>query len=283
MFKVILRHYRRMAAFSVGMALLCTSLLVSLGSALSDLAHFAFFLLTIISFLMMALGLYAVKPSQRGILEIAGISGVLSTIFLFYLPYSGVFPTLIGLAVFFGIMTSLWFFLNSSISRKIGRKTMWRDRHSCQIPYPAKLVWKHVIPGAAQPKDHCTGMMESYHQDPDDEDTVHIAFRGRSHGSSNYSITYLEKEYPTFCRFYFEGEEADGTLVDGIFSFRISVMDRDSSFIIANEERSGLSLGALLERWCDDAMGFQHDRLLVKLDELYGSNEDTSAPKDQLA
>ncbi|WP_298358947.1 hypothetical protein [uncultured Litoreibacter sp.] len=278
MFTVILRHYRRIGIFSTGMAALCLSLVAHSGAGISSAGHLVFFALSLVGFAFVALGLYSVKPGQRGILEIAGASGVISTLLLLYLPLTGLFNAVIGIAVFFGVLTSTWFFLHSSISRKIGARTTWRARHSCNIAYPAKLVWKHVVPGATAAEDHCTGMVESYGQDPHDEDTLHIKFKGRRTGRAAYDVTFLEKDAPNFCRFYFEGNEADGTLVDGIFSLSIDVLDRENCTIIANEERSGLSLGALIERWFDDALGFQHDRLLELLDERYGDGAGVTKP-----
>lgn len=278
MFNVILRHYRRLGIFSSGMAALCLSLVAHSGAGMSSTGHLVFFALSLVSFGFVALGLYSVKPSQRGILEIAGFSAILSTMILVYLPLTGLFNAVIGIGVFFGVLTSTWFFLHSDLSRKIGARTTWRDRHSCDIAYPAKLVWKHVVPGAATAEDHCTGMVERYVDDPEDEDTMTVTFKGRRTGRSQYEITFLEKKAPNFCRFYFEGNEADGTLVDGIFSLAIDVIDRDNCTIIANEERSGLSLGALIERWFDDALGFQHDRLMEMLDRRYGDGAGVTKP-----
>ena len=283
MFNIILRHYRRLGLFSFGMAFLCVSLVANSGAGMSSLGNLAVLVLSLLGFGFMALGLYSVRPGQRGILEIAGFSGFVSTVVLHYLPVSGLFNTVIGIAIFFGVLTSTWFFLHSGLSRKIGARTTWRARHSCDIAYPAKLVWKHVVPGAANAEDHCTGMVESYREDLEDEDTLRITLKGRRSGRAQYDISFLEKEAPTFCRFYFEGNEADGTLVDGIFSLSIDVVDRGNCTIIANEERAGLSLGALIERWFDDALGFQHDRLMELLDTRYGSGAGVTKPLEEKA
>ncbi len=283
MFYVILRHYRRLGIFSTGMAAFCLSLVAHSGAGMSSLQHLIFFALSLVAFGFVALGLYKVQPGQRGVLEIAGFSAILSTLLLMYLPLMGVINLVIGIAIFFGVLTSTWFFLHSAVSRKIGARTSWRARHSCDIAYPAKLIWKHVVPGESAPEDHCTGMVERYKEDLEDEDTLSITFKGRRAGRAQYDITFLEKEAPNFCRFYFEGNEADGTLVDGIFSLSIDVIDRGHSTIIANEERSGLSLGALIERWFDDALGFQNDRLIDLLDARYGPGAGVTKPLSQKA
>ena len=278
MSSLLKRHYRRLATFTGGMALFCMFLLASLEPKITDLAYVLLFFICVLAFGFMAIGLYSVKPSQRGILEIAGISALLSTVFLFYIPYTGLFPTLSGLAVFFGIMTSLWFFLNSRLSYQLARSIVWRDRNSTQVPYPAKLIWKHVVPGATIPEDHCTGIMGSYTEDDEDKDTLHVTFKGRQNRSASYSLTFLEKQEPNLCRFYFEGEEADGAIVDGIFKLEINALDRDTCVVITNEERAGLSYGGYIERWFDDSMGFQIDLLRKKLDELYGEARGTVRP-----
>ncbi len=278
MFDIILRHYRRLGVFSFGMAFFCLSLLAHSGTGLSSASYLIFFVLCLIGYGFVALGLYHVKSSQRGILEIAGFSAFVSTVVMVYLPQHANFNVVIGLAVFFGVLTSMWFFLHSDVSRKIGARTSWRARHSSDIPFSSKLVWKHIVPGAASPEDHCTGMVKSYDEDPDDPDTLMITFKGRRSRHAEYEITFLKKEEPSFCRFYFQGTEADGTLVDGVFSLSIDVIDRGNCTIIANEERSGLSLGALIERWFDDPLGFQHDRLLSLLTERYSDGDGVNKP-----
>lgn len=283
MLNIILRHYRRVGVFSFGMAALCLSLLAHSGTGMSSLGHLVFFGLSLVSFGFVALGLYHVKPGQRGILEIAGFSALVSTIVMLYLPLHVVFNVVIGIAVFFGVMTCTWFFLHSAKSRKIGARTTWRARHSSDIPFPAKLVWKHIVPGEAAPEDHCTGLVERYVNDPEDEDTIAMVFKGRRSRQAEYEITFLEKDAPSFCRFYFQGTEADGTIVDGVFSLSVDVIDRGNSTVIANEERSGLSLGALIERWFDDPLGFQHDRLLDMLQRRYADGDGVTKPLAQPA
>ncbi|MEM9582458.1 MAG: hypothetical protein AAGA08_05020 [Pseudomonadota bacterium] len=281
MFEIVLRHYRRLGVFSFGMAALCLSLLTHSGTPMVSAGYLIFFALSLVGFGFVALGLYHVRPSQRGILEIAGFSAVISTLVLIYLPQHAMFNVLIGLAVFFGVMTSTWFFLHSRLSRRIGARTSWRARHSADVPYSAKLVWKHIVPGEAPPDEHCTGMVSKYTDNQDEDDTIGITFKGRGKRFSRYDVTFLKKDAPNFCRFYFQGTEADGTIVDGVFSLSVEMIDRGNCTVIANEERSGLSLGALIERWFDDPLGFQHDRLLGFLQERYGDADGVSKPLAQ--
>lgn len=281
MLNIILRHHRRLGLFAFGMAMMCLSMVANSGSSLGNAGHVIFFFLALVAFAFVALGLYAVRPGQRGILEIAGVAGLISTLVLFYLPVIGLVTSLIAIVVFTITVLALWVFLKSSLSRSIGARTTWRDRHSCDIAYPAKFVWQHVVPGAATAQEHFTGFVERYIPDPEDEDSMEVIFKTRRIGQTRYMVTFLDKQPHRHCRFYFEGNEADGTLVDGIFSLTIDVVDKYNCTIIVNEERTGMSLGALIERWFDDALGLQHDRLITMLDKLYGNGEGVTKPMPQ--
>ena len=248
------------------------------GTVLTGAGLIAYVLISLIKFSALALGLYMIRPGQRGILEIAGVAGLISTLVLFYLPVSGLVTSAIAVIIFAATTFALWGFLKSSLSRSIGARTTWRDRHSCDISYPAKFVWQHVVPGEAPAHDHFTGLVESYTPDPEDEDALEVLFKPRRAGQTRYTITFLDKRPHRHCRFYFEGTEADGTLVDGVFSLTIEVVDKYNCTVIANEERTGLSIGALIERWFDDALGVQHDRLIAMLDTLYGDGSGVTKP-----
>lgn len=281
MTKIIERQIRRLGVFSFGMASMFLAVVARSALSMTQVGHLIFFFGALLAFLIVGVALIKARPSQRGVLEIAGFSGVICTLFMIYLPHVGMFTSLVALAIFFAVLTSTWFFLHSEMSRRVGAQTTWRTRFSDDVQYPAKLVWKHMIPGVASPQDHCTGQIERYFEDVDDEDTLHVTLKPGRTGQAKYDITFLERSAPTFCRFYFEGNEADGTLVDGIFSLSVDVRERGDCTIIIHEERSGLSLGSLIERWFDDALAFQHDRLIALLDSRYGPGAGISKPLKQ--
>lgn len=270
MFNILLRHYRRLTMFSGGFGLLGTTIVTHTVIPMSIPAIVMTFVLGALISLGVALGLYMLRPRKRRLLEIAGIGAVLASALIIVLPGQGIAAASTGMLALCAAIGGLWAFLRTRLAAKIGETTTWRDRYSGQIAYPARLVWRHVVPGAAEPVDHCTGMMEHYDVDPDDPDTVHITLKGHQDRTAKYELTFLERDAPSSCRFFFQGTEADGTMVDGIFSLRITVLERDVCFVSCVEERCGLSLGALMERWFDDALGYQHDKLIEKLDALYG-------------
>lgn len=271
MLSILLRHYRRLAVFSGGFGLFGTTLVTHNIIPMSIPSIFAAFVLFVIASLLVAFGLYCMFPRRRRMLEISGSAAVFASAVMIVLPGQGIIASLVGLAACVIGAVGLWVFLHSEYAKEVGGNTTWRDRYSGQIAYPARLVWRHVVPGAAEPADHCTGMMAKYEPDPEDPDTVHVLFKGNSDRRSKYALTFLERDEPSSCRFFFQGNEADGTMVDGIFSLRITILDRDSCFVSCVEERCGLSLAALTERWFDDALGYQHDKLLEKLNTLYGA------------
>ena len=273
MLTLLLRHYRRFAVFSGGLALFCAAELAGSGLDLSLLGYVGIFFVSFIVFSMVAVGVYAVIPRYRGLLEITGFAAFATSALLFYASKYGFDSLLhgIGGGVILLLLTGLvWAGLHSKLSRKIGAETTWRDRYSGHVPYPARLIWRHVIPGAAEPSDHCTGMMARYDEDEEDPDTVHVTFKGRKDRAAKYTLTFLERDQPSACRVFFQGTEADGTVVDGIFSLRTTVLERNTCFLSCVEERSGLSIGSLVERWFDDSLGYQHDKLLEMLDARYG-------------
>mgnify|MGYP001812838439 CR=1 FL=1 len=273
MLKLLLRHYRRFAVFCGGLALFCTAELVGSGPALPLMSYIGAFVACFVVALIIGLGVYAIVPRFRGLLEITGLAAFATAALLFYAAkyeFNAYLNGIGGLVVLASLAGLMFAGLRSKLSRKIGTETTWRDRYSGHVPYPARLVWRHVVPGASEPSDHCTGMMARYEEDNEDPDTFHVTFKGRKDRAAQYALTFLERDKPSACRFFFQGTEADGTVVDGIFSMRITVLERDACFLSCVEERSGLNIGSLVERWFDDALGYQHDKLLEKLDALYG-------------
>lgn len=274
MWRILLSQSRRFGLFALGMSIFTTALLMSYGTAWADMWHLGFFFLSLLGYLTMAAGLFAVQARQRGILEIAGFSALISTLVLYYLPYTGLFPSLFGLTIFFGVMTSCWFFLGTALSKKLGKDKVWRDSHAFLAPFPARRVWRHIVPGECEPSQHCTGTMKSFEVSPDDPTVMTVHFGKKKKYSATYELTFLEQKSPNICRFYFQGQEADGSLVDGVFALNITVMDRDSCFVSSTEERHGLSMGALIERWFDNPLHYQHVRLLDTLEDIYGNLHD---------
>ncbi|RLJ60281.1 hypothetical protein BCF46_0479 [Litoreibacter meonggei] len=278
MLTLLLRHYRRFAVFSGGLALFCTAELAGTMPALPTISYVGTFLISFIAFSIAAVGVYALIPRRRGFLEIIGMAAFATAALLFYAlryNFDGYLQGVGGGVVLVLLAGLIWAGLHSKLSRKIGAETTWRDRHSGHVPFPARLIWRHVVPGAAEPDAHCTGMMAHYQEDDEDPDTVHVTFKGRKNRAAQYTLTFLERDQPSACRFFFQGTEADGTVVDGIFSLRATVLERDTCFLSCVEERSGLSIGSLVERWFDDALGYQHDKLLEKLETLYGETYGT--------
>ncbi|MEP3345460.1 MAG: hypothetical protein ABJN34_11470 [Litoreibacter sp.] len=278
MLALLLRHYRRFAMFSGGLALFGIAELSILEFEISTIGYIGLFVGALVISTIVGLGIYKTVPRYRGFLEISGMSAILTAAALFYLGKFGEMGTFFAICAIalLGALTALiWKGLHGRYAHKIGTETTWRDRYSGHIPYPARLVWRHVVPGAAEPSDHCTGMMARYDEDDEDEDTVHVTFKGRKDRAAVYALTFLERDHPSSCRFFFQGTEADGTFVDGTFSLQTTTLDRDSCFISCVEERAGMSIGRLLERWFDDALGYQHDRLLEILEKRYG---DTYGP-----
>ncbi|EPX79965.1 hypothetical protein [Litoreibacter arenae] len=279
MIELLLRHYRRFALFAGGLGLYVAFALAAFGLEFSSLELAAIFAAVCVASCAMAVGLYFTIPGKRGLLEVTGTSALICAALIYFT--SNVFTAGLTKGIFVVILLimltcGIWIGLNGKWSRKIGEQTTWRDRHSGHVPYPARLVWRHAVPGAADPADHCTGMMEHYREDDEDPDTVHVTFKGRKDRAADYTLTFLERDQPSACRFFFQGTEADGTVVDGIFSLRLTVLERDACFMSCVEERCGLSLGRLVERWFDDTLGYQYDKLLEKLDALYG---DTYGPR----
>jgi len=270
MLRVLLSQGRRFGAFSLGMAFFTTALLMRFGSSWADLEHLLFFLLCLVGYLFIGIGLFTARPRQRGILEIAGFAGFITTIVLAYFPYMGLFPSLFGLTIFTGIMMGTWLFMGTKLSQSLGKNKTWRDNNAFLAPYSARRAWRHIVPGECEPSENCTGTMLSIEAGLNDKDNMRVIFGTQKHWSSVYDLTFLEKKAPNVCRFYFQGHERSGILVDGVFAVNIEPIERDSCYITSTEERSGLSLGGLIERWFDNPLYFQHIKLLQKLEEVYG-------------
>ncbi len=278
MLALIMRHYRRFTTFCVGMSMMSVVLTSTLFQITTHLTLAGLFVAFSLVYFLGAVALYFVRPHRRSLLEVMGFCAGITTIAMLYLDNNSGAQVLTWLLLFAALTLAVWHFLHSNMARRIGQNTVWKDRYAAQVPFPARLIWKHVVPGASDPQDHCTGIMDHFEQDPEDPTTVHVTFKGRSSRRAEYALTFLEDSKPNICRFFFQGQEADGTFVDGIFAIRITHLDSTTSFLACNEERRGLPLAAQMERWFDDAMGFQHDRLLAILHERYADGQGITKP-----
>ncbi|MEM6594336.1 MAG: hypothetical protein AAF672_06055 [Pseudomonadota bacterium] len=282
MLKLLTRHYKRLGLFAFGSSCAVLAAVSRMGFGLDQIDHLLLFAASAIFCLVLGLCICSLFPRWRSLIEIGGMTGFFSTLGVVYLCQSACRGVHIA-AAYLGIFGLLYVALRSPLSRAIGNRITWRARHSLDLPYPPKIVWKHCVPGASAPADHCTGAIVSYEQNPDDEDTICATFEPRKSGQTWYDITFLENDAPRFCRLYYEGQEADGTLVDGLFTIEIDMTERGVSTLIVHEERNGLSLFRLMERWFDDALSFHNEKLADLLEARYGDGEGITKPLSQAA
>jgi len=283
MFALIIRHYRRFTTCCFGMTLMSVAITSTMFQISSHVTLALIFMGFGASYFAVAVALYLLRPSKRSILEVLGFSAGATTLAMVYLGNIVGIQVLTWLLIFVALSLVIRHALQSKTALKWGENAVWKDRYAGQVPFPARLVWKHVVPGAAEPSDHCTGLMEEIEKDPEDPTTVHVLFKGRTERRAEYSLTFLEESKPNVCRFFFQGQESDGTFVDGIFAIRITHLDSNTSFLACNEERRGLGIAAQIERWFDDALGFQHDRLLAVLHERYPNGRGITKPMSPTA
>ncbi len=282
MLPVIFSQSRRFGIFAFGMAALATALLMRSGEAWTFASATLFFLFVALCSLPIGLGILALVPNYRGFIELFGISALIATAFLFYLPFSGIVPFIVAGSIFVVSLVGMKLFFKSSWAKRLSDDRPFRDSHACLIEAPAKRIWRHVVPGECPPSEHCTGIMESCEPLEDsyeDSEAYRLTLKGRK-GAASYDITFLDKDQPDRCRFYFHGTEGDGTVVDGVFAFHLTIMDRDSCFVSSTEERNGLSLAAYVQRWFDNPLAFHNLRLKAKLKELYGDEFASPAPRE---
>lgn len=249
------------------------ALLVSLGtteaSQASNYLTFANTALGAVTFALIGAFICQFKPSQRGVLELAGTSAVLTAAVAHYLPIEGVFFDLFGLGMFLFFISILWSALASKRAKKIGASTTVKMRYTCTFPYAARLVWRHLVPNDTIPGDHFSKRLSRYSQDDEDPDTYNATIDRGDNRSSVYAVTLLEQKAPKIFRAFYLGEESDGTLVDGIVALNVMILDSNLCQLIWIEERSGLSLWAMIERWFDNPLKFQTMNLRTLLDRKY--------------
>lgn len=282
MLPILFSQSRRFGLFAFGMAILAVALSMRSGQEWTALFTVVFFLFIAVCALTLGLGILALIPNYRGYMEYFGLSALITTAVLFYLPLTGMVPMIVAGAIFGISLVGIMLFLKSPLAKRMAEDKPFRDSHACYIAFPARRVWRHVVPGECPPSEHCTGILESCNELEDgfeDLESYRLELRGRK-GNATYDITYLDKTAPEQCRFYFQGNEADGTIVDGVFALHVTRMDRDSCFVSTTEERNGLSLRAFVERWFDNPLAFHNLRLQAKLLELYSDTMIPAKPKE---
>lgn len=256
------RNIRRFVLFALGMSVFGSVMLSDLAGGDAFWLRGVFLVLLALSATFLAMMLVALRPKLRSYLELAGISGLLSTVFYGLFPGTEVRIILASLAFFVLIIMLMKLYLGSGFARNAGKKRTYTIRNSVDLPYDADDIWHFAIPGMSGPIDHVMGFAAKYRPHPDDPDTLRVSYAG---GRAQYEFVFLDRKEPEFCRFYYVGSEPDGTILDGVVEISVTMVEPGLCHVSTLEERTGQPLGRVMERWFDNPLRAAQTRLHQRL------------------
>jgi hypothetical protein len=124
-----------------------------------------------------------------------------------------------------------------------------------------------VVPQQAAKPHYWAGKNYDVLPDPKASDTVHLRREISPDRFEKQAVTFVERERPYRCRYYFIGEDAplQDDLSEGIYNFKITPKGTHTQLDVSLY-RTGTRLREMLQMWFDDALGVHMDTLKDRLE-----------------
>lgn len=148
----------------------------------------------------------------------------------------------------------IFHFLHGSWPRRSSLRFGLANERTAKAKLPLTATWQRAVPGSGHPDDFWTGTLVDFEADPHDPLTIYIRYRNAYGLYSEATLTFIEREPPTYCRFILEPEYHNGE-DERIFSIRLSEVGEFETLIETRVDISGLTLAQAATLWLDDNLG----------------------------
>lgn len=138
------------------------------------------------------------------------------------------------------------------------------SRRTARVGATPAHVWAALIPGEGHPDDHWSGTLLDFDHDPDDPFTTYLRYRARDGLHEDVTITFLEHDGPSHCRYVIERFE-EGFAEAGIMAITITEPEPNLCQIDSRLTFEALPARVALGRWLDDTFGDEWDSFAAKV------------------
>lgn len=127
-------------------------------------------------------------------------------------------------------------------------------RRSLELDQPPNTAWRHLVPGASHASDFWPGTLLDFAADKDDPDTLYARFRTADGMFEEATVTFVDKQKPTFCHYLIErGSNLGGELASQPIEVTVRIHgDQTGTTVETLIEEQELPPAVALARWFDE-------------------------------
>jgi len=272
---MLLSIYRQRRRIVTCAALFTLSALISSGGDQSGLGHLHVWVFPTSLAIMFAVIAFCLAlliwllPALRSLWEVLALFTLFEAIMIRLAPDLNAMldDTTLRLTAAAGIIALIHLALYGRLLDRVPALFSFGARSQVTINARPHQVWNAVVPQQATKAHFWGGKHYDVIPDPDEGDTVHLRCAVAPGRYESQSVTFVERERPYRCRYYFMTEDGalPEDLSEGIYDFKITPKGARTRLDMSLF-RTGTRLREMLSMWFDDALGLQIDSLKARLE-----------------
>ncbi|WP_425090508.1 hypothetical protein [Tropicimonas sp. S265A] len=215
-------------------------------------------------------------PALRSLCEVVGLFTLAEALLIWAAPElnAALDDTALRLSLAAGTIGLIYLSLYGRLLDRVPALFSFGARSQVDIAAHANQVWNAVVPQQASKSHFWGGKHYDVLPDAHDRDTVHLRRATAPGQYETQAVTFVERDRPYRCRYYFMGEDATVAedLSEGIYDFKITTK-QGCTQLDMSLYRTGTRLREMLQMWFDDALGVQVDALKTRLEGASGNGD----------
>lgn len=206
-------------------------------------------------------------PAIRTLWEVVALFTFLEALFIWVAPEvnAALSNTYLRFAISAAVIALIYLALYGRLLDRVPALFSFAARQTVEIRATSNAVWNAVVPQQANKHHYWAGHRFDIIPDPDETDTVHLRTPIAPNKYISQSVTFVARQRPNRCRYYFTSDGAGSDFAEGIYDFKITPRGQGVVLEIALF-RTGTRLREMLRMWLDDALGEQADAVKARLE-----------------
>lgn len=273
--RMLQRIYRQRRRILTCAALFTLANLISSQGSSSSLSHLPIWVIptTIAIFFtgvaVVVTTIILLFPSLRSLCEVLGLFTLTEALVIVAAPEmnAALSDTTLRLSLAAGMIGLIHLALYGRLLDRVPARFSYGARSRAVITARPTQVWNAVVPQQTAKAHFWGGKHYDVLPDPTERDTVHLRCAVSPGRYETQAVTFVARERPHRCRYYFMGEDASipEDMSEGIYDFKIAAK-KDTTQLDISLYRTGTRLREMLQMWFDDTLGVQIDALKARLE-----------------
>ncbi|MEM9392450.1 MAG: hypothetical protein AAGA38_01235 [Pseudomonadota bacterium] len=208
-------------------------------------------------------------PRLRSLCEVLGLFTMIEALVIVAAPElnAALSDTTLRLSLAAAVIALLHLTLYGRLLDHVPALFSYGARSRAIIAARPTQVWNAVVPQQTTKTHFWSGKHYDVLPGTSEPDTVHLRCAVSPGRYETQAVTFVTRERPYRCRYYFMGEDASlpEDMSEGIYDFKIEPK-QDKSQLDVSLYRTGTRLREMLRMWFDDELGAQIDALKARLE-----------------